>query len=123
MNTGGFHRFMLAFADRLDFRSEMADQLIAQPQIDELISHLSSVLTSIHSADPATFRLRALSALRDGAVSVIHAVANNLRVFGDATELVLLWFKLTEATPIQSRSAEQFTSSLTWESSQSYGRA
>jgi hypothetical protein len=115
MNTGGFHRFMLAFADRKDFRSEMANQLIAHPQIDEMISHPSSVSTSIHSTDAGTFRLRAISALRDGTVSVIHGVANNLRVFGTRRTLMLLWFKLTEATPIQSRRAEQFTSSLTWE--------
>jgi len=77
---------MLAFADRKDFRSEMANQLIAHPQIDEMISHPSSVSTSIHSTDAGTFRLRAISALRDGTVSVIHGVANNLRVFGDATD-------------------------------------
>jgi hypothetical protein len=42
MTTGGFHRFMFAFADRPEFLSEMADQLITHPQVDEMISQLSS---------------------------------------------------------------------------------
>jgi hypothetical protein len=86
VKTGGFHRFMLAFAERPDFLNEMADQLIAHPQIDEMVGHLTSVLNSIHAADPAAFRQRALSALQSGAVYVIHASANNLRVFAGATE-------------------------------------
>ena len=86
VKTGGFHRFMLAFAERPDFLNEMADQLIAHPQIDEMVGHLTSVLNSIHAADPAAFRQRALSALQSGAVHVIHASANNLRVFAGATE-------------------------------------
>ena len=86
MKTGGFHRFMFAFADRPEFLSEMADQLIAHPRIDDMINHLSAVLAAIHNTNPAAFRLRALSALEVGAVHVIHASANNLRLFGDATE-------------------------------------
>jgi hypothetical protein len=86
VKTGGFHRSMLAFAERPDFLNEMADQLIAHPQIDEMVGHLTSVLNSIHAADPAAFRQRALSALQSGAVHVIHASANNLRVFAGATE-------------------------------------
>jgi len=86
IKTGGFHRFMLAFADRPDFLAEMAEQLISHPQISEMVGHLSSVLNSIHVADPAAFRQRALSALRSGAVHVIRASANNLRVFEGATE-------------------------------------
>jgi hypothetical protein len=86
MTTGGFHRFMFAFADRPEFLSEVADQLITHPQVDEMISQLSSVMGSIHASDPAAFRSRALSALEAGAVHVIHASANNLRVFADATE-------------------------------------
>jgi len=86
MKTGGFHRFMFAFADRPDFLAEMADQLIAHPKVDEMINQLSSVMATIHSTDPAAFRLRALSALEAGAVQVIHASANNLRVFEGAKE-------------------------------------
>jgi hypothetical protein len=86
VKTGGFHRFMFAFADRPDFLAEMADQLIAHPKIGEMVGHLSSVLGSIHVADPAAFRRRALTALRSGAVHVIHASANNLRVFDGAAE-------------------------------------
>jgi hypothetical protein len=86
VETGGFHRFMLAFSDRPDYLAEMADQLIAHPQARELISHLSSVLSSIHSADPAAFRQRALSALESGAIHVIRAAASNLRVFEGATD-------------------------------------
>jgi hypothetical protein len=86
ITTGGFHRFMFAFADRPDFLSEMADQLIAHPHVDEMIGQLSSVMESIHVSDPAAFRQRALAALEAGAVHVIHASANNLRVFADATE-------------------------------------
>lgn len=86
VNTGGFHRFMLAFAERPEFLTEMAEQLIAHPRIGEMVGHLSSVLNSIHGADPAAFRQRALSALQSGAVHVIHASANNLRVFEGATE-------------------------------------
>lgn len=86
VKTGGFHRFMLAFADRPDFLSEMADQLAAGPKIDEMVSHLSAVLHSIHLADPGGYRRRALAALETGAVHVIHAAANNLRVFDGATE-------------------------------------
>lgn len=86
IKTNGFHRFMFAFADRPDFLAEMADQLIAHPRIDEMISQLSSVLGAIHGADPAAFRKRALSALESGAIQVIHASANNLRVFEGATE-------------------------------------
>ncbi len=86
VNTGGFHRFMLAFTERPDFLAEMAEQLIAHPRIDEMVSYLSSVLNSIHDADPPAFRQRALSALQSGAVHVIRASANNLRVFAGATE-------------------------------------
>ena len=86
VKTGGFHRFMFAFADRSDFLAEMAEQLIAHPRIGEMVSHLSSVLSSIHVADPAAFRQRALTALQSRAVHVIHASANNLRVFEGATE-------------------------------------
>jgi hypothetical protein len=77
---------MLAFSDRPDYLAEMVEQLIARPQAGELINHLSSVLASIHSADPAAFRQRALSALESGAIHVIRAAANNLRVFEGATE-------------------------------------
>jgi hypothetical protein len=86
VKTGGFHRFMFAFADRPDFLAEMAEQLISHPQIGEMVGHLSSVLSSIHVADPAAFRQRALTALQSGALHVIHASANNLRVFEGATE-------------------------------------
>jgi hypothetical protein len=86
VKTGGFHRFMLAFSDRPDYLAEMADQLIFHPKTDEMIDHLSSVLSSIHSADPAAFRQRALSALESGGAHVIRAAANNLRVFEGATE-------------------------------------
>jgi hypothetical protein len=86
VKTGGFHRFMLAFAERLDFLTEMAEQLIAHPRIGEMVNHLSSVLNSIHVADSAAFRQRALTALQSGAVHVIHASANYLRVFEGAKE-------------------------------------
>lgn len=86
VKTGGFHRFMFAFADRPDFLAEMAEQLIAHPQIGDMVVHLSSVLNSIHVADPAAFRQRALTALQSGAIHVIRASANNLRVFEGATE-------------------------------------
>ncbi|MGA2571209.1 MAG: DUF4062 domain-containing protein [Terracidiphilus sp.] len=86
VKTNGFHRFMLAFSDRPDYLAEMVEQLIAHPQSGELINHLASVLTSIHSADPAAFRRRALSALESGAIHVIRAAASNLRVFESATE-------------------------------------
>lgn len=86
VKTGGFHRFMLAFSDCPDYLAEMADQLITHPQAGEMIGHLSSVLSSIHGADPAAFRQRAFSALESGAVHVIRAAANNLRVFEGATE-------------------------------------
>jgi hypothetical protein len=86
VKTGGFHRFMFAFADRPDFLAEMAEQLIAHPRIGKMVWHLSSVLHSIHTADPAAFRQRALAALQSGAVHIIQASANNLRVFEGATE-------------------------------------
>jgi hypothetical protein len=86
VKTGGFHRFMLIFADRPDFLTEMAEQIIAHPRVDEMVGHLSSVMMSIHSADPAAYRQRALAALKSGAVHVIHAAASNLRVFDGATE-------------------------------------
>jgi hypothetical protein len=77
---------MFSFVDRPDFLAEMADQLIVHPQIDEMLGQLSSVMNSVHIADTAAFRQRALSALQSGAVHVIHAVANNLRMFEGATE-------------------------------------
>jgi hypothetical protein len=86
VKTGGFHRFMLAFAERSDFLTEMAEQLVSHPRLDEMVGHLSAVLNSIHATDPAAFRRRALIALQSGAVHVIHASANNLRVFAGATE-------------------------------------
>lgn len=86
VKTGGFHRFMLAFTDRPDYLSEMADQLAAGPTVDQMVGHLSSVLYSIHVADPGGYRRRALAALELGAVHVIHAAAYNLRVFDGATE-------------------------------------
>jgi hypothetical protein len=86
VKTGGFHRFMFAFADRMDFLTEMAEQLGSHPRLSEMVNHLSSVLNSIHGANPAAFRQRALSALQSGAFYVIHASATNLRVFERATE-------------------------------------
>lgn len=86
VKTGGFHRFMLTFSDRTDYLTEMAGQLMAHPQAGEMVGHLSSVLSSIHSADPLAFRQQALSAIELGAIHVIHAAAHNLRVFEGATE-------------------------------------
>jgi hypothetical protein len=86
ITTGGFHRFMFVFRDRPDFLAQMAEQLIAHPRVDDMVGQLSSVFASIHDADPAAFRHRALSALKSGAVHVIHAAAHNLRVFSGATE-------------------------------------
>jgi len=86
VKTGGFHRFMMAFAERPDFLAEMAEQLIAHPRVGEMVGHLSSVLNSIHVADPAAFRQRAMRALQSGATNVIHASASSLRVFEGATE-------------------------------------
>jgi len=86
IKTSGFHRFMLAFSDRPDYLFEMAEQLAAHPRTVELINHLSSVLSSIHFADPSAFRRRALFALQSGAVHVVRAMASNLRVFEGATE-------------------------------------
>jgi hypothetical protein len=86
VKTGGFRRFMLALAERPDFLTEMAEQLIAHPRLEEMVDHLSAVLNSIHVADPEAFRRRALIALQSGAVQVIHASAINLRVFEGATE-------------------------------------
>ncbi len=77
---------MFAFVDRPDFLTEMAEQLIAHPRTGDMSWHLSSVLHSIHIADPEAFRQRALTALQSGALHVIHASANNLRVFQGATE-------------------------------------
>jgi hypothetical protein len=84
--TGGFHRFMFAFVDRPDFLDAMANQIIDDPAFDILIGQLSSVLAAIHGNDPGAFRARALSAIKTGAVQVIRAAANNLRVFTGATE-------------------------------------
>jgi len=86
VKTGGFHRFMMAFAERPDFLAEMAEQLIAHPRVGEMVGHLSSVLNSIHVADPAAFRQRAMRALQSGATNVIHASASSLRVFEGAME-------------------------------------
>jgi hypothetical protein len=84
--TGGFHRFMLTFADRPDYLAEMADQLIGRPYVSEMVGHLSSVFNSIHVGDPSAFRERALTALHNGAGHVIHAAAGNLRVFEGASD-------------------------------------
>ena len=85
MKTGGFHRFMLTFRDRPDFLSEMADHLTA-PSIDHSMGgQLSSVLAALHVSLPSAFRGRAFAALEAGATQVIHAAANNLRVFEGAT--------------------------------------
>ena len=40
VNTGGFHRFMLVFADRPDFLDQMAEQLIAHPHADDMVLSL-----------------------------------------------------------------------------------
>jgi hypothetical protein len=82
--TGGFHRFMLVFEDRPDFLDAMVEQIVADESL--LVGHLASVLTAIHSSNPGAYRLRAMEAIRSGAVRVIHAAANNLRVFANATE-------------------------------------
>jgi hypothetical protein len=86
VNTGGFHLFMFAFQDRPDFLAEMADQLIIHPHVDEMVSHLYSVFSAIHVADPPAFRERAFAALHSGAIHIIHAAANSLRVFQEATQ-------------------------------------
>jgi hypothetical protein len=85
VKTGGFQRFMFAFQDRPDFLAGMADQLTAHPHVDEMVSHLYSVFSAIHVADPPAFRERAFAALHSGAVHVIHAAASSLRVFQEAT--------------------------------------
>jgi hypothetical protein len=86
VKTGGFHRFMLEFIDRPDFLAKMADQLQSHPCFEQMVSQLSSVLNAIHMSAPSAFRERALAALESGATQVIHAAANNLRVFDGATE-------------------------------------
>ena len=86
VGTGGFHRFMLALTERPDFLKAMADRIIAHPRLDMMVPHLSSVLNAIHWKDPGAFRVGALAALESGAVEVIHAYANTLRVFEGATE-------------------------------------
>lgn len=84
--TGGFHRFMLVFEERPDFLNAMADQIITDESFEILVSHLASVFNAIRSRNPAAFRERATAAIQSGAIQVIHAAANNLRVFADATE-------------------------------------
>jgi hypothetical protein len=84
--TGGFHRFMLTFADRPDFLEVMADDIIRDEEIKRLSRQLASVLNAIHMSRPEIFRQRALAAIDAGASEVIHAAANNLRVFSGATE-------------------------------------
>jgi hypothetical protein len=84
--TGGFHRFMLTFVDRPDFLAVMADDIIRDEEIKQLSSQLASVLNAIHMSQPEVFRQRALAAIEAGASEVIHAAANNLRVFSGATE-------------------------------------
>jgi Domain of unknown function (DUF4062) len=86
VKVGGFRRFMLQFADRLDFLSEMYEQLLVHADIAELQSELNSVLSAIRRADPATFRQRALAALENGELPRIHAAASNLRVFENANK-------------------------------------
>ena len=71
--------------DAADFLAAMADQLIPYVQTGQMVGHLSSVLSSIHVAEPTAFRRRALTALQSGAVHIIHASASNLRVFERAT--------------------------------------
>lgn len=84
--TRGFHRFMLTFADRPDFLEVMADDIIRDEDIKQLSGQLASVLNAIHTSRPEIFRQRALAAIDAGASEVIHAAANNLRVFSGATE-------------------------------------
>jgi hypothetical protein len=64
----------------------LANQIIDDPAFNILIGQLSSVLAAIHDNDPGAFRARALAAIEAGAVQVIRAAANNLRVFTGATE-------------------------------------
>lgn len=84
--TGGFHRFMLTFVDRPDFLEVLADDIIRDEEIRQLSGQLASVLNAIHTSRPEVFRRRALAAIDAGAREVIHAAANNLRVFSGATE-------------------------------------
>lgn len=84
--TGGFHRFMLSFVDRPDFLEAMADDIIRDDQANLLAGQLSAILNAIHTSDAAAFRKRAFAAIEAGATEVIHAAANNLRVFSGATE-------------------------------------
>ncbi len=84
--TGGFHRFMLTFVDRLDFLEAMADHIICDEEIKRLPGQLASVLNAIHTSRPEIFRQRALAAIDAGASEIIHAAASNLRVFSGATE-------------------------------------
>lgn len=86
VETGGFHRFMLSFVDRPDFLEAMADSIIQDEQPEILQSQLSSVFNAIRVGDNAAFRQRAFAAINDGAIEVIRAAANNLRVMGNATE-------------------------------------
>ena len=84
--TGGFHRFMLTFVDRPDFLEVMADDIIRDEEIKALSGQLASVFNAIHMSQPEVFRQRALAAIEAGASEIIHAAANNLRVFSGATE-------------------------------------
>jgi hypothetical protein len=86
IRTGGFHRFMLNFQDRPDFLSAMADHIVEHSELFDRTALLSSVFTAIHLSEPAAFRTRALAALASGATQLIHAAANNLRVFSGADE-------------------------------------
>jgi hypothetical protein len=84
--TGGFHRFMLSFVDRPDFLHAMAEGIVHDEKLDILTGQLSSVLNAIHASDAAAFRQRALAAIDARPTQVIHAAANNLRVFTAAEE-------------------------------------
>ena len=84
--TGGFHRFVLSFVDRPDFLQAMADDILREDDVVLLSGQLSSVLNAIHTSDAAEFRQRALAAIDAGATELIRAVANNLRVYSNATE-------------------------------------
>jgi hypothetical protein len=86
VRTNGFDRFMIEFRDRPDFLVEMANQLEADPRLQDMVYHLSCVLQAVHIGTPAVFRDRARAALQSHSPAIVDAISRNLRVFEYATE-------------------------------------
>jgi hypothetical protein len=79
----GFQRLVHTFASDSEFLSALTDQLLADEQLESLVTQLSRVLDALHSHAPQEFHPRARMILGGQSVGCVRAAAAAVRVYSD----------------------------------------